>query len=332
MNGQVAQCHAQPLRADLAHGIRQRRDLIFGFTGLNSRQNRAGGEHGNEWMVGRQRYRIDQIGGALQPRCFVGEVRHANHLDQHPSGLFPVPVVDRLGAIEHHFRCMPWCSVFEFDTSAHPGQLGQGAGVPAERRRFLRQRRCPFQLTGVTGTHRRGGQSLAAHDRVGGEPGGALVCGRTCRVAAAAVRADGRGLHRVGGVVVETDRRRGQMPGASIGELRSGQRIGEGAVGGDAFGGRRPPVHRRPDERMSKRQDAVGQPNQPCALGSRKVIQPQPNPGQCVQNHAEFTGLLGRRNQQGRPGGLRQPIDPHAERVQHPAAGSGQRGHHGRRA
>ena len=170
-------------------------------------------------MVGRQRYRVDQIGGAPQLRRFVGEVRHADHLDQHPSGLFLVTVVDRLGAIEHHFRCVPWCSAFEFDPRAHPGQLGQRSRVPAERRRLLRQRRGAVQLSGVTGTHRRGGQPLAAHNRVGGEPRGALVCGRTCRVAAAAVRADGGGLHRVGGVVVETDRRRGQMPGAPIGEL-----------------------------------------------------------------------------------------------------------------
>ncbi len=164
------------------------------------------------------------IRSAARPssRRFVGEVGHADHLDQHPSGLFLVAVVDvsaPSSTISDACLGVPRSNSTRARTQA---SLAKVRGSPPNADASCASACRTVKLTGVAGAHRCGGQPLAAHHRVGGEPGGALVCGRTCRITAAAIRAHGRGLHRVGGAVVETDRRRGEMPGAPIGELRGG--------------------------------------------------------------------------------------------------------------
>jgi len=70
----------------------------MGITGLQPRKYRAGLQHRAQGMVGRQRHLVDHFCGAHQFRCLVGEVRHPDHLDQHPGGLFAVAVVDQFGA------------------------------------------------------------------------------------------------------------------------------------------------------------------------------------------------------------------------------------------
>ena len=179
----------------------------------------------------------------------------------------------------------------------------------------------------VACTLRGGGQPLTTQRRIGGEPRRPLVRSRTGRVSAAPVGPDGCGFHRVRSFIVEAGGGSREMPGAPVGVLR--QHVGERPVHGDAIGRRGTPIDRGSDQRVPECDGVGADPNQLRPLGWLKILEPEPNSIRGGQQHTEFTGVLGRGDQQRQSRPRRQPVHLGAERIEYPATGGGQRGRDG---
>jgi hypothetical protein len=324
MDREIADRHAEPIGSDGAHGGRQRRDLVVRFCGLQPREDGTGRQHRAQWMVGGQRRRVDQLGGAAQLRCLVGEIRHPDHLDQHPGSLFSITAGHRLGACQHHLRRMPRCAALEFQSGPDPGQPGQRPRVVCQGRRLVRQGGGAVQLTGVARAHRGGGQAVAAHAAIGGQPCRPLVRRRAGRISTAPVGPQRGGFHRLCGLFVESFRGGCEMPGTPIVVL--GQLIGERTMNRNPIRRRRALIDSRADQRVPERDDIVTDVDQPRTLGGFEIFELQPYSMPRRENRAEVTGSLRCRQEQDQPGGRRQPIHPRAECVEYPVRGGRRRG------
>jgi hypothetical protein len=271
-----------------------------------------------QWLGDEPPGAVQPVSGVVHQRRVAHEPCDVHRVDQHPRGPRRVQAGDLHGPVDLKLVGGAELALAEVGPGPHACQPRPGERVSGLVRRPGAQRTCPVEVPDLRCRLSGQRQPVGLRHRVHGELHRPFICGSGSGEPATR-RGLSRGPLQLGGYALVGAGRSGrEVPCPPVGVRRIPQRTSQRPVCGHALAQRCTLVHSRAHQRMTELHRTVSDVNQPGALGRLQVLGGSAERSSRVQHHRKITAALGRRDQQQRLGGHRQPPDLVIERALEP--------------
>ena len=283
-------------RNSAAHRLDRRRDVAA--------QQVGEAHHAVDQRGGTPRDRPESLRAATQQSGIRRVARAPGGLGQDRDGKVRLGREHRGGGLERDPGRLGRRGSFVRHLGANPAGLCHLTGLVGQLGAGGRQPDGPVELAGVVRRPRGSDQPPAADGRCAGQLGRPVEGPRRRRRRATARRPLGDLLQTVRSRVVRPAGGRRDVPGAPVGVARIGQHPGERPVRGDPTGEGRLLVGRRPDQGMPEDHAVGGHVDEPAPLGRLEVARVAAELRGGGDEGRQGGAVVGRGQQQDRPGRL----------------------------